>query len=63
MWPNKLLRLDATSFDAMVADGVVIEGDGGAAGDQTRLTTTDPDVARKYDMHPESEFFGEDDDE
>ena len=63
VWPNKLLRLDATSFDAMVADGVVIEGDGGAAGDQTRLTTTDPDVARKYDMHPESEFFGEDDDE
>ena len=46
---------------AMRADGVVEE----PAGDDeyVRLITTDPDVARKYDMHDEAEFLAHDGDE
>ena len=29
--------------------------------DYAHLTTTDPDVAKKYDMHDESEFFDDED--
>jgi hypothetical protein len=51
--------LPADLLDAMRADGVVEE----PAGDElVHLTTTDPDVARKYDMHDEAEFLGQDDD-
>lgn len=45
----------------MHADGVVLDSGGGTADDYAHLVTTDPEVARKYDMHEESEFFGEDD--
>ena len=38
-----------------------IDPDGGTADDYAQLVTTDPDVARKYDMHDESEFFDEED--
>jgi hypothetical protein len=75
VWRNKLLTLDAKSLDemsAMVAtaaeelrqmqaDGVVLDPAGGTADDYAHLTSTDPDVARKYDMHEESEFFGDED--
>ena len=30
------------------------------ADDYIRLVTSDPDVAKKYDMHDEREFMGED---
>lgn len=39
-------------LEAMLADGVVLEND--------HLVTTDPEVARKYDMHDESEFWSPD---
>jgi hypothetical protein len=71
LWRNKFLMTDAKSLDDMIAtldgavdelrrmkaDGVVLDPDGGTADDYAQLVTTDPDVARKYDMHEESEFF------
>ena len=77
LWRNKFLTLEAKSLDEMVdslqaaaeqlrnmrADGVVLEPDGGTADDYARLVTNDPDVARKYDMHEESEFFGDDEEQ
>jgi len=70
LWRNKFFTTDAKSLDDMIAtlngavdelrrmkaDGVVLDPDGGTADDYARLVTTDPDVARKYDMHEESEF-------
>jgi hypothetical protein len=49
----------AATLEAMRADGVVLDPDG-IADDYARLVTTDPDVARKYDMQDEREFWGED---
>jgi hypothetical protein len=77
LWRNKFLTLDAKSIDDMIetlsgaadelrqmkADGVTLDPEGGTGDDYAQLTTTDPDVAKKYDMHDESEFFGDDDDE
>jgi hypothetical protein len=40
----------------MIEDGVVVERSEPA---QAYLVTTDPTVARKYDMHPEDEFLAE----
>lgn len=74
LWRNKPLTQDATSIndmiaglrravetlEAMRADGVTLEANGGAAEDYAYLVTSDPAVARKYDMHDESEFLGED---
>lgn len=70
LWRNKHLTVDCQSIgemaealrgaaeelQAMIADGVVLDREGGAADDYASLVTTDPDVARKYDMHPEDEF-------
>ncbi len=75
LWRNKFLTLEAKSLDEMIAslqgaveelrrmkeDGVVLDPDGGTPDDYAHLVTTDPAVARKYDMHHESEFFGDDD--
>ena len=74
LWRNKLLTIDATSFDDMIdklgsavdrlkqmrADGVQLDPEGGTADDYVQLFTTDPDIARKYDMHDEREFLGDD---
>lgn len=73
IWRNKFLTLEAKSvqdmidtlraaaleLDRMKADGVVLDPEGGTSDDYALLTTTDPDVAKKYDMHEESEFWGE----
>jgi hypothetical protein len=73
-WRNKFLTIDAKSIDDMIAtlngaaddlrrmkaDGVTLDPAGGTRGDYAYLTTTDADVAKKYDMHDESEFFGDD---
>ncbi|HEY0134542.1 MAG TPA: hypothetical protein VGB85_10690 [Nannocystis sp.] len=48
----------AAALEAMLADGVTVDPDG-RNGDRIRLTTTDPDVAARYGMHDESEFFDE----
>ena len=62
--------LDRTPLDAateqlrkMKADGVVLDPDGGTADDYAHLVTADPDIARKYDMHDEAEFFVDDEEE
>lgn len=76
LWRNELLTTDAHSLAEMItilasaaeelrrmqADGVVLDPAGGTSDDYARLITTDPDVARKYDMHEESEFFGDEND-
>ena len=76
IWRNKFLTLNAKSLDEMIAiladaaetlkamraDGVTLDLDGGTADDYAYLVTTDPDVAKKYDMHDESEFMDADDD-
>lgn len=71
IWRNKFLTLDAQTIDDMVqalhgaaatleamrADGVTMDPEGGTADDYALLITTDPDIAKKYDMHDESEFW------
>jgi hypothetical protein len=57
------LEVAVQELRQMRDDGVVLDSDGGTADDYAHLVTTNPDVARKYDMHDESEFFGEDEDE
>lgn len=71
LWRNKFLTLGANSIDEMIATvgeakatleamrdaGVTLDPDGGTGDDYAQLVTTDPDVARKFDMHDESEFL------
>jgi Uncharacterised nucleotidyltransferase len=59
-WPNKWLTSEskARDLESMLKDGVILENDGGAADEQVYLVTTDPEVAKKYDMVEESEFWG-----
>jgi hypothetical protein len=75
LWRNKWLTADAHTLDDMIqslqgaaerlqamrADGVVLDPDGGTADDHAYLVTTDPAVAKKYDMHDESEFLDDED--
>lgn len=75
LWRNKWLTSEATSLEdmiaglqsaagtlrAMLADGVYLDPEGGTSDDYAHLVTTDPIIARKYDMHDEREFWGEDD--
>jgi len=77
LWRNKWLTADAKSIDDMIAalrdaanhledmrkDGVMLENDGSTGNDYARLFTTDPEVAKRYDMVEESEFWGDDEDE
>lgn len=77
IWRNKFLTFDAQSLDemaaslhaaadelaAMRADGVALDPDRGMADDYAYLVTDDAEVAAKYDMHDESEFLEQDDDE
>lgn len=74
IWRNKFLTIDAKNFDDMIdrlrhavesleamrADGVFLDPEGGTVDDYAYLVTTDPEIAKKYDMHEESEFFGGD---
>ena len=53
------LRRAAEELEAMRRDGVTLEKNAGIGGDTAHLVTTDPDVARKYDMVEESEFWAE----
>jgi hypothetical protein len=77
LWRNKFLTTEAATLGEMVsmleyavstlkamqADGVTLEPARGSTDDYAYLVTTDPAVARKYDMHDESEFLGDEDDE
>lgn len=73
LWRNKFLTADARSIDDMISvlqdagetlrqmrdDGVTLDAAGGTSDDYAYLVTTDSEVAKKYDMHDESEFFGD----
>ena len=75
LWRNKFLTIDAQDIDEMIAayeaaaetlanmrdDGITLDPTGGTSDDYAYLVTTDPDMAKKYDMHEESEFLGDDD--
>lgn len=52
-----LLRAAADQLEGMRQDGVVMEPVDGLKDDCVRLVTSDPLVARKYDMVEESEFW------
>ena len=57
------LRAAAAQLEAMRTDGVTLDREAGGIGDDdARLVTTDPEVAKKYDMVEESEFWGHEDD-
>jgi hypothetical protein len=74
IWRHQLSTLRAKSLDEMIeslpdeveilkamqADGVTLDPSGGSAEDYAYLVTTDPEVAKKYDMHDESEFMDAD---
>lgn len=74
IWRNKFLTVHTKSFDEMIeslskavetlkamkADGVLFDPKGGTVVDYVYLYTNDPIVARKYDMHDEAEFLGDD---
>ncbi len=51
------LRQAANTLEAMQRDGVVLELSDGIADDYAILVTTEPEVAKKYDMVEESEFW------
>ena len=77
LWRNKFLTIDANNLDEVIeklgdavellkqmrADGVDVDPDGGTADDYIHLVTTDPEIAKKYDMHDEREFWGEEPDD
>jgi hypothetical protein len=76
LWRNKWLTADAKSLEDMIAglqsaadklremfaDGVTLDPGRGTSDDHAYLVTSDPVIAKKYDMHDEKEFW-EDDEE
>lgn len=74
LWGNKWLTAEAGSIHEMMqslrdasdvlermkADGVTLDPNRGTHDKYACLVTTDPVIAQKYDMHEESEFWGED---
>jgi hypothetical protein len=77
IWRNKWLTAHAKSIDDMIAalgegartleamrnDGVMLDYDESVSDDYARLVTTDPEIAKKYDMVEESEFWGDEGDD
>ena len=73
IWRNRFLTVDAASLEAMIsslqqavvtlqamlADGVIIDPERGTTDSHVYLVTTDPEIAKKYGMHDESEFLDE----
>ena len=60
---NDVMSWVWASGQSMLKDGVILEHAGDFADDHAYLVTTDPDVAKKYDVVEESEFWGRDDEE
>jgi hypothetical protein len=52
-----LLRSAASELQEMLDDGVTLSIDDGASNDYAYLSTSDPEIAQKYGMHDESEFW------
>lgn len=77
IWRNKWLTSEAKSLEEMITllqsaaselqemldDGVALSMGGGTADDYAYLVTSDPEIAKKYGMHDESEFWEDDEDE
>lgn len=77
IWRNKFLTTEATSLDEMIdilkdavrtleamrADGVTLDPEGGTGDDYAYLVTTDPNVAKKYGLEDAAEFWGEEDED
>lgn len=71
IWRNKFLTTEAQSLEEMIIslegathtlkemlkDGVVLDPEGGTGDDYAYLVTTNPEIAKKYDMEDESEFY------
>lgn len=58
------LRAAAAELQAMYDDGVTLDAEAGGVGDDyAHLVTTDPEVAKKYDMLDEAEFWGHEEDD
>ena len=57
------IRVAADQLERMRADGVVLDDNGSIADDYAQLVTTDPNVAAKYGLIDESEYWGTRDDE
>ena len=53
------LRAAAETIEKMGRDGVILEPSSGVSDDYALLVTTDPDVAAKYGMIEESEYWGD----
>lgn len=61
VWRKARHQADAALLARMQADGVTVEA--GNDAERVYLVTTDPAVAERYDMHPESEYWGEPDED
>jgi hypothetical protein len=73
LWRNKILTMAARSLEEMIssledalaalqamrAGGVTLDPQSATADDYAYLVTTDPEVAKKYDMHDEADFLDE----
>jgi len=76
LWRHNVQTRNAKSIDEMISilpdaagelvkmrdDGVTLDPEGGTADDYAHLVTTDPEVAKKYEMHDEAEFLSDADD-
>ncbi len=49
----------SSTLKSMLADGVTLDPQGSTPDDCAYLVTTDPDVAKKYDMHDEAEVWAD----
>ena len=56
-----MLRAAADDLDRMRKDGVTLDDNGGTGDDYAHLVTTDAEVAEKYGLVDESEYWGIDD--
>lgn len=58
LWRTRYPTADeAALWKAMIADGVMVDPEHDAVDDYSYLVTSDPTVARRYDMHDESEIM------
>lgn len=71
LWRKKFLTTATESIEEMIsllesaskelaemkAAGVILDPEGGVSEDYAILVTTDPEVAKRFDMHDETEYF------
>jgi len=73
LWPHKSLTANLSNFDDLIReskdatsllermreDGVSLDPKSSSANEYVYLVTSDPEVAKKYDMHDEKDFWRE----